>query len=80
MHSLGTLFDEIRSQFPRLYFVSDEELVSMLGISRNVQQLVPFARKCFPGIVDIGFEVPTTTKGSLVSTTATTNFILNGRY
>ena len=47
-----------RSQFPRLYFLSNADLVEMVGISRNPQALVPFARKCFPGITSLTFTLP----------------------
>ncbi|XP_070211333.1 dynein heavy chain domain-containing protein 1-like isoform X3 [Littorina saxatilis] len=52
-----------RSQFPRLYFLSNADLVDMVGISRNPQALVPFARKCFPGITSMTFTLPPGTGG-----------------
>ena len=52
-----------RSQFPRLYFLSNADLVDMVGISRNPQALVPFARKCFPGITSLTFTLPPGTGG-----------------
>lgn len=47
-----------RSRFPRLYFLSNLEIVDLLGVSRNPQALVPYVRKCFPGIQNITFALP----------------------
>lgn len=78
LHSLSSLLDETRCQFPRLYFMSDEELVEVLAASRDVQQLLPVARKCFPGIMDIVFEVPTAVDDSSTNGSSGTSFALNG--
>ena len=45
-------------EFTRLYFLSDEEMVDMMGVSRNPQALLPFAKKCFPGIKSLAFALP----------------------
>lgn len=55
---LSTLMDNCRQEFTRLYFLSNEELVEMMGISRNPQALQPFAKKCFPGIDSLAFALP----------------------
>ncbi|XP_052798483.1 dynein heavy chain domain-containing protein 1-like isoform X5 [Mya arenaria] len=55
---LTGLMDNCRQEFTRLYFLSDEELVEMLGVSRNPQALTPFAKKCFPGIQSLAFALP----------------------
>lgn len=59
MKNLEHILDEARNQFPRLYFLSNQEMVELLGISRNPRLLVPFVRKCFSGIEDLTFELPT---------------------
>jgi hypothetical protein len=64
-----------RTLFSRLYFLSDGEVVSMVGISRNPQALVPFARKCFPGVASMTFLLPPGT-GSLNSAL---DFALNSK-
>jgi len=80
LHSLSSLLDETRCQFPRLYFVSDEELVEVLAATtRDVRQLLPVARKCFPGIVDIVFEVPSAVEENFPGGSSGTRFALNGR-
>jgi hypothetical protein len=76
--SLSPLLDDTRSQFPRLYFVSDEELIEMLAVSRDVDQLLPIARKCFPGISDIIFEVPSSVNSGLAGRTSAALYSLNG--
>ncbi|KAL3832089.1 hypothetical protein ACJMK2_023767 [Sinanodonta woodiana] len=55
---LMTMLDSCRMEFNRLYFLSDEELVSLLGVSRNPQALLPFTQKCFPGITSLAFALP----------------------
>ena len=55
---LSSLMENCRLEFTRLYFLSDEELVEMMGVSRNPQGLVPFAKKCFPGIKSLAFALP----------------------
>ncbi|XP_060599368.1 dynein heavy chain domain-containing protein 1-like [Ruditapes philippinarum] len=55
---LTSLMDNCRQEFTRLYFLSDEELVEMMGISRNPQALQQFAKKCFPGIESLAFALP----------------------
>ncbi|XP_062587861.1 dynein heavy chain domain-containing protein 1-like, partial [Saccostrea cucullata] len=55
---LRTLLENCRMEFPRLYFLSDEDLVVLLGISRNPKALLPFAKMCFPGIETLNFALP----------------------
>ncbi len=68
------MFDKARDEFPRLYFVSDEELVELLSISRNPTALVPFVRKCFSGIDNLIFDLPSKVDGMGSSL----DFTLNG--
>uniref|UniRef100_A0A8W8M9M4 AAA+ ATPase domain-containing protein n=1 Tax=Magallana gigas TaxID=29159 RepID=A0A8W8M9M4_MAGGI len=55
---LRVLLENSRMEFPRLYFLSDEDLVELLGISRNPKALLPFAKMCFPGIETLNFALP----------------------
>ncbi|XP_056008158.1 dynein heavy chain domain-containing protein 1-like [Ostrea edulis] len=55
---LRVLLENSRMEFPRLYFLSDEDLVELLGISRNPKALLPFAKMCFPGIETLNFTLP----------------------
>ena len=63
LKDLEQYLERHRSQFPRLYFLSNGDLVDMIGISRNPQGLVPFVRKCFPGINSLTFSLPPGTGG-----------------
>ena len=58
LQSVGSVLDKTRTQFPRLYFVSDKELIETLASPQNVRHLLPVTRRCFPGIVDIVFKLP----------------------
>ncbi|XP_064648692.1 dynein axonemal heavy chain 6-like isoform X2 [Lineus longissimus] len=60
---LDKFLDKARMGFPRLYFLSDQELVDLLGISRSPQALVPYVQKCFPGIENLTFALPETMEG-----------------
>ncbi|XP_078321876.1 dynein heavy chain domain-containing protein 1-like isoform X5 [Crassostrea virginica] len=55
---LRGLLENSRMEFPRLYFLSDEDLVELLGISRNPKALLPIAKMCFPGIETLNFALP----------------------
>lgn len=61
-------------EFPRLYFLSDEDLVELLGISRNPKALLPFAKMCFPGIETLNFALP----DGISSMNTALDFALNG--
>ncbi|XP_076466624.1 dynein heavy chain domain-containing protein 1-like isoform X2 [Babylonia areolata] len=74
LKDLEHFLERHRSQFPRLYFLSNGDLVDMVGISRNPQGLVPFARKCFPGISTLTFTLPP----GLGGLNSALDFALNG--
>jgi dynein heavy chain, axonemal len=80
LHSLTYLLDEARGQFPRLYFLSDDELIEMLAASRDVQQLLPTVRKCFPGVADIVFELPSAISSNSSGKISGASLALNGMY
>ena len=50
--------EKARVVFPRLFFLSDNDLLSLLAWSRNPKDLLPFVRKCFPGIKNLQFALP----------------------
>ena len=73
---MSSLMENCRMEFTRLYFLSDEELVEMMGVSRNPQALLPFAKKCFPGIKSLAFALPPGT----ASLNTHLDFALHGMY
>ena len=73
---LDTVLEKARSQFPRLYFLSRQDLVELLSVSRNPQALVPFARKCFHGITDLSFALPANTNTASINSAL--DYALNG--
>ena len=46
----------------RLYFVSDDDIVRLLGISGHPQAYIPFVRKCFRGAHSLIFSLPQSAK------------------
>ncbi|XP_035825634.1 dynein heavy chain domain-containing protein 1 [Aplysia californica] len=58
LRDLEAYIERSRSNFPRLYFLSNLEIVDLLGVSRNPQALLPYVRKCFPTIQNLTFALP----------------------
>lgn len=50
--------EKVRETFPRLYFLSDNDLLDIMVTSRDPQELVPVVRKCFLGIKSLKFGLP----------------------
>ncbi|KAK6094055.1 dynein heavy chain [Batrachochytrium dendrobatidis] len=48
--SLGEYLEKERAKFPRFYFVGDEDLLDILGNSKDITRLQPYFKKMFAGI------------------------------
>ena len=68
--------ENVRISFPRLFFLSDNDLLSLLAWSRNPKDLLPFVRKCFPGIKNLLFSLP---KDGNLKMTSSLDTALNGK-
>eukprot|EP00928_Gymnodinium_smaydae_P023850 TRINITY_DN19515_c0_g4_i1.p1 TRINITY_DN19515_c0_g4~~TRINITY_DN19515_c0_g4_i1.p1 ORF type:complete len:4480 (+),score=830.82 TRINITY_DN19515_c0_g4_i1:968-13441(+) len=55
-HDLNDYIDMKRMAFPRLYFVSSDELLKMLASSRDLGAVEQQIRLCFPGVHALEFD------------------------
>ena len=46
-----------RTLFPRFYFVSDDDLLEILGKSKNLKEIQKFIKKCFEGAKKLKFDL-----------------------
>ena len=51
--ALGEYLERERSSFPRFYFVGDEDLLEIIGNSKNIPRLQKHFRKMFAGVASI---------------------------
>ncbi len=51
--ALGEYLERERSSFPRFYFVGDEDLLEIIGNSKNIARLQKHFKKMFAGITSI---------------------------
>lgn len=59
------LLDSPRSEFPRLCFLSDGEVIELLSLHLTPSSLLPFVRKCFRGVQ--WFEVDNNSKNDMTN-------------
>merc|ERR1719506_262355 len=56
MKGLSEYFETKRKAFPRFYFLSNAELLEVLGIAKTPQKVQPFVSRVFPGLSALVFN------------------------
>ena len=51
--ALGEYLERERASFPRFYFVGDEDLLEIIGNSKNIARLQKHFKKMFAGIASV---------------------------
>lgn len=54
--ALGEYLERERSSFPRFYFVGDEDLLEILGNSKDITRVQKHLKKMFAGIMAIEYD------------------------
>jgi dynein heavy chain len=53
---LNQLLERKRKDFPRFYFVSNDDLFELLGNSKDEDKVNKHIKKCFEGVKMLGFD------------------------
>jgi len=69
--------EKLRQDFPRLYFVTDDDVISMMAVIRSPQHYLAITKKCFPGIHSMRFKLP---QDFVHSANLALDYQLNGEY
>ncbi|CAL1542050.1 unnamed protein product, partial [Lymnaea stagnalis] len=63
LKDIDIFIEKARTGFHRLYFLSNDEVVDILSVTRNPQALLPYVRKCFPNVNSMTFALPAAVGG-----------------
>ncbi|KAL3112905.1 hypothetical protein niasHT_015611 [Heterodera trifolii] len=65
--ALGEYLERERNSFPRFYFVGDEDLLEILGNSKDLMRVQKHLKKMFAGIMAVEFNEQSRTISAIVS-------------
>ncbi|CDS41066.1 dynein heavy chain [Echinococcus multilocularis] len=66
--SLDMYLETKRQTFPRFYFISNEDLLEILGQGKNPEAIIPHLKKCFDNINTVKLEKKTIKKAQIPAT------------
>lgn len=62
-NNLQAFLERKRRAFPRFYFLSDDDLLQILGQARDPHAVRPHLKKCFASLADVDLQAPKGTRG-----------------